>query len=125
VLVWGVPLRGSLLAMLALVVIGGFAFSGLGCLLATRPRTIEGIAGLMNAVQLPMWLLGGTFFSNERLEGVVRWAAEVMPLTHLNRGLRDVMLEPGGFADVLLPLAGLGAFALVCFALAMRMFRWT
>ncbi|HEX5052014.1 MAG TPA: ABC transporter permease [Planctomycetota bacterium] len=125
VLVWGVPLRGSVPAMVLLVVVGGFAFSGLGCLLATRPRTIEGIAGLMNAVQLPMWLLGGTFFSNERLEGVVRWAAELMPLTHLNRGLRDVMLEPGGVVDVAWVLAALGAFAFVAFAVAMRLFRWT
>ena len=122
---WGVPLRGNVLALAALVVVGGFAFSGFGCLLATRPRTIEGIAGLMNAFQLPMWLLGGTFFSNEKLEGIVRWAAEAMPLTHLNRGLRDLMLEPGGWSDVALPLAGLSAFALACFLLALRLFRWT
>ncbi len=125
VLLWGVPLRGSLAAVALLVVVGGMAFSGLGCLLATRPRTIEGIAGVMNAAQLPMWLLGGAFFSNERLEGIVRWAAEVMPLTHLNRALRDVMLEPGGLRDVMWPLVGLSAFAVVCFLLALRLFRWT
>ena len=122
---WGVPLRGNVAALTALVVVGGLAFSGLGCLLATRPRTIEGIAGLMNAFQLPMWLLGGTFFSNEKLEGIVRWAAEVMPLTHLNRGMRDLMLEPGGWSDVMWPLAGLAGFALACFLLALRLFRWT
>lgn len=123
--VWGVPFRGDPLALALLVVAGGLAFAGLGCLLATRARTIEAIAGLMNVFQLPMWLLGGTFFSNERLEGVVRWAAEVMPLTHLNRALRDVMLEPCGVADVALPLLLLTGFAAVCLALAVRWFRWT
>lgn len=123
-LVWGVPFRGSLAAALLLVVLGGLAFSGLGCLLATRARTVEGIAGLMNLVQLPMWLLGGTFFSTERTEGVVRWAAEAMPLTHVNRALRDLMLEPTALDGVAVPLLGLGAFAGLCFAAALRWFRW-
>ncbi len=124
VLVWGVPFRGSVLAAVLLVVVGGFAFAGLGCLLASRTRTIESIAGLMNLVQLPMWLLGGVFFSVERMAGIVRWAAEAMPLTHLNRALRDVMLEPGTIGDVAAPLAGLAVFAAVCFAVALRLFRW-
>lgn len=123
--VWDVPFRGPLWAFAVLVVVGGFAFSGLGVLLASRPRTTEGIGGLMNACSLPMWVLGGVFFGNEQLTGIVRWAAEVMPLTHLNRALRDVMLEGLGLAAVGIPLACLGAFALVCFLLALRMFRWT
>lgn len=125
VVLWGVPCRGSLVAWTVLVVVGGFAFSGLGVLLASRPRTTEGIGGLMNACSLPMWVLGGVFFGNEQLTGVVRWAAEVMPLTHLNRALRDVMLEGAGWSAVGIPLACLAAFALLCFGLAMRMFRWT
>lgn len=123
-LVWGVPFRGSVLAALLIVIAGGFAFSALGCLLATRARTIEGIAGLMNLFQLPMWLLGGTFFSTERLEGVVRWAADAMPLTHVNRALRDVILEPGTLADVAWPLTWLVLASLVCFVAAMKLFRW-
>ena len=124
VLVWGVPCRGSVLAALLLATVGGFAFAGLGCLLASRTRTIEGIAGLMNLFQLPMWLLGGSFFDVDRLTGVMRWASEAMPLTHVNRALRDVMLEPGTLADVAMPLGILAGFAAVCFALAMRLVRW-
>ena len=123
-LVWGVPFRGSVLAALLLVIAGGFAFSSLGCLLATRARTIEGIAGLMNLFQLPMWLLGGTFFSTENLEGIVRWAAEAMPLTHVNRALRDVILEPGTVVDVAWPLAWLVGASVACFSVALKLFRW-
>lgn len=123
-LVWGVPFRGSVLAATLLVVVAGFAFAGLGCLLASRTRTIEGVAGLMNLFQLPMWLLGGTFFDTERMSGPVRWAAEAMPLTHCTRALRDVMLGPGTLIDVAWPLLGLAAFAAACFAIALRFFRW-
>ena len=124
VFLWGVPFRGSVLVALLLVIVSGLSFAGLGCLVASRARTLEGIGGLMNAVMLPMWVLGGTFFANEPLTGITRWAAEVMPLTHVNRALRDVMLAPGGLADVWLPLVGLAAFGALCFAVALRLFRW-
>jgi ABC-type multidrug transport system permease subunit len=125
VLLWGVPFRGSLLAFLLLVLAGGFAFSGLGCVLASRARTVEAVNGLMNACSLPMWVLGGVFFSTDDKEGVVRWVAELLPLTHLNRALRDVMLEPAGVAEVAGPLAMLVGFGTVCFAVALRWFRWS
>jgi ABC-2 type transport system permease protein len=125
VFVWGVPFRGSVLAFVLLVFAGGFAFAGLGCLLAARPRTIEAIAGLTNLCQLPMWLLGGVFFSNERFTGVMAWAVEAMPLTHINRALRDVMLEPTGAGAIVLPLVVLVAFGALCLVLALRVFRWT
>lgn len=124
VMLWGVPFRGSYMTAFLAIVIGSWTFTGLGVLCASRARTIETISGLMNAVQLPMWILGGTFFANEALEGPVRWVAECLPLTHINRTLRDLMLEPGTLADVWLPLAVLAAFGLCCFGLAMRLFRW-
>jgi ABC-type multidrug transport system permease subunit len=124
-LTWGVPYRGSLLAGCLIVLAGAFAFTGLGCLLASRVRTIEGVVGLSNLVQLPMWLLGGVFFDNARFEGVLHWCVEAMPLTHLNRALRDVMLEPSGLADVAMPILGLAAFGGLCLAIALRVFRWT
>ena len=124
VLLWGVPFRGSYLAALLVIVIGGWTFTGIGVLCASRARTIETIGGLMNAVQLPMWILGGTFFANEALEGPVRWVAESMTLTHVNRMLRDVMLDSATLMDVWLPLTVLLSAGLCCFALAMRMFRW-
>ena len=113
-----------LLALAALVVVGGFAFAALGFLLAARAKTIEGIGGLMNLFQLPMWLLGGVYFDVDRLDGIVRRVAELLPLTHLNRALRDVMLAPNGFAEVGVPLLGLGAFAAVCFGIGLKLFRW-
>lgn len=124
VFLWGVPFRGSYVAALLTIIIGGWAFTGIGVLCASRARTIETIGGLMNAVQLPMWILGGTFFANEALEGPVRWAAESMPLTHVNRTLRDVMLESATLTEVALPLGLLAGFGVLCFGLAMRLFRW-
>src|SRR5262249_9740102 len=46
--VLGVPLRGSMLVLVGISLLGALAFSGLGLLAAARPRTIEGVSGLMN-----------------------------------------------------------------------------
>ena len=60
--VLGVPLRGSLLLLVAIALVGALAFSGLGLLTAARPRTIEGVSGIMNLVMVPMWVFSGIFF---------------------------------------------------------------
>lgn len=122
---WGVPFRGSMLAALAVLLAAALAFTGLGILVACRARTTEGVAGLMNLFQLPMWLLGGSFFSTERMEGFLGAFTRTMPLTQCNLAMRDLMLEPSGFAQVAYPLGYLLAFAAVCFGLALRWFRWT
>src|SRR5690606_8140297 len=48
VFVLGVPMAGSLAALAAVAVLGALAFVGLGLLVASRARTIEGVSGLMN-----------------------------------------------------------------------------
>src|SRR6185436_14246962 len=41
-LAFGVPLRGSLVALFLISLLGALAFGGLGLLIAARPKTIEG-----------------------------------------------------------------------------------
>ena len=66
ILVFGVPVRGSPLSLLAICLLAALAFGALGLLLASRTRTIEGASGLMNLVMLPMWIFSGVFFSASR-----------------------------------------------------------
>src|SRR5581483_4513507 len=47
-LVFGVRVNGSIAVLALLCVVGGYAFSGLGLLTASRARTLEGVSGLMN-----------------------------------------------------------------------------
>ena len=41
--------------------LGALAFSGLGLFAASRPRTIEGVSGVMNLVMVLMWVFSGIF----------------------------------------------------------------
>ena len=120
----GVPLRGSLLLLALISILGALAFSGLGLLTAARPRTIEGVSGLMNLVMVPMWIFSGIFFSTERFPTAMQPFVQALPLTALNDALRGVMLEGTGLFGVQHELAILVAWGAVSFVLALKFFRW-
>ncbi len=120
----GVPMQGSFLTLVAVGIIGALAFIGIGLLTAARPRTIEGVSGLMNVVMVPMWTFSGIFFSTDRFPAGIQPFVQVLPLTALNDALRAVMLEGAGFAPLLPELGLLSAWGIVSFVLALKYFRW-
>jgi ABC-type polysaccharide/polyol phosphate export permease len=124
VVAFGVPVRGSLVEMAVICLLGSLAFSALGLLLASRARTIEAVSGLMNVVMVPMWILSGVFFSSERFPDAVQPFIKALPLTALTDALRANMLRGDGLFDLGRPLAALGLCFVGSFVVAMRIFRW-
>jgi len=122
--VFGVPMRGSLLLLAAITVLGALTFAGMGLLVAARPRTIEGVSGLMNVVMMPMWLLSGTFFSNARFPDALQPFVQALPLTAVNDALRAVMLEGAGVSAIAGEAAIVVAWGLAAFGAALVLFRW-
>ncbi len=119
-----VPIRGSLVLLTAVSLLGALTFSGLGLLAAARPRTIEGVSGLMNLVMVPMWIFSGIFFSTERFPAGMQPFVQALPLTALNDALRAVMLDGSGVVSILPELGLLALWGLVSFAVALKVFRW-
>ncbi|HSM14736.1 MAG TPA: ABC transporter permease, partial [Thermoanaerobaculia bacterium] len=93
-------------------------------LVAARPRTIEGVSGLMNFVMAPMWILSGVFFSSERFPEVAQPLIRALPLTALVDALRAVMLDGAGPLALAGPLGLLCAWASLSFLAALKLFRW-
>ena len=123
-LVFGVRVHGSLAVLAVLCIIGGFAFSGLGLLTASRAKTIEAVSGLMNLIMMPMWLTSGVFFSYERFPESVKPLIRILPLTLLNDALRAVINDAAGMPQIAYQLALLAVWGIVTFAIAVRIFRW-
>jgi ABC-type multidrug transport system permease subunit len=123
-LLFGVPMRGSGVVMIAIVIVSALAFGGLGLLIASRSQTIEGVSGLMNLTMLPMWVLSGVFFSSENFPRVLQPFIKLLPLTATNDALRANMLRGAAFAGVAPELAILVGWTVVCFVVALRIFRW-
>ena len=120
----GMPIAGSYGAIALVVVVGALSFAAMGLLLGSRARTIEAVSGLVNAFQLPMWLLSGVFFSSANFPDAIQPAIHALPLTALNDALRAVILDgvgPGAVWRELLLLSGWGGAS---FVLALKLFRW-
>ena len=123
-IIFGVSVRGSLGSVAILSVIGAMTFSALGLLVAARPKTIEGVSGLMNLVMLPMWLLSGTFFSSARFPQMVQPFIKALPLTALNDSLRAVINDGTPLAASWMQIGIMLAWCVASFAVALRLFRW-
>lgn len=121
---FGVPMRGSVVTFTLIVLAGTLSFGALGLLLAARARTVEAASGLMNLVMVPMWVGSGVFFAATRFPDVVQPIVQALPLTAVVDALRLNMLQGAGLAGVGGELAILGAWLVVSFTLALRLFRW-
>lgn len=125
VLLFKLPIKGSLPAVFVVTVCGALCFAGLGLLVASRAQRLETAAGLLNLVMMPMWLLSGLFFSTDHFPDRLQPVIQALPLTQLINALRAVILEGNGLRSELFPLLYLLAWGLVSFYLALRWFRWT
>jgi ABC-2 type transport system permease protein len=123
-LVFGAQIQGSILALLVASVLGAAAFAAIGFLIGARLTSTEVAGGWMNFVQLPMWLLSGSFFSYERFPHWLLLPIRCLPLTAINDALRRIYNESGTLSSVTFELAVLAAWALFGFAIALRAFRW-
>jgi ABC-type multidrug transport system permease subunit len=124
VMAFGMPVNGSAAAILIVVLVGSFAFGGIGLLMASRARTIEAISGLMNVVMLPMWILSGVFFSSANFPAAVQPLIQALPLTLLIDSLRMVILDGASLVAVSSKMALLAAWGAVPFFTALRIFNW-
>jgi ABC-2 type transport system permease protein len=123
-LAFGVAVHGSLLLLFATCILGSMAFCGLGLLICSRVRTVEGASGWANLVMMPMWLLSGVFFSYERFPDRLQPFIRALPLTAFNDALRGIMNDGRSFAGVAGQLAIVAGWGLACYLVALRVFRW-
>jgi ABC-2 type transport system permease protein len=119
-----VPVRGTLLELGLVCLLASLSFSALGLLLASRAKTIEAASGLMNIVMMPMWIASGVFFSSQKFPDAMQPFIKALPLTAVIDALRTNMLQGSNLARMA-PQFGIMLFWLaVCFALALKLFRW-
>ncbi len=123
-LIFGTQIQGSIAALLMASVLGAAAFAAIGFLIGARLTSTEVAGGWMNFVQLPMWLLSGSFFSYERFPEWLQLPIRFLPLTAANDALRRVYNEAGSISSIGFELAVLGLWSLLGFAVAVRIFRW-
>jgi ABC-type multidrug transport system permease subunit len=123
-LVFGVPMRGSLALLVATATLGSLTFAGLGLLTASRAENTQAANGLINLVQMPMFLCSGVFFPSERFPQALQPVIRALPLTTLNDALRAIMIGGAGVRLLARPLLILLAWTFLSFVVALRLFKW-
>ena len=123
-LMFQVPMKGAVVTLAGVTLLGALSFAGLGLLIASRAKTIEAVSGLMNFAMVPMWVLSGVFFSSANFPPATQPFIHALPLTALNDALRAVMLDGAPAVAIAPQLLVMTAWTLVSFAIALRIFRW-
>lgn len=115
-----VPMRGPVLFLLLAVPLFALAHLALGFVFSNAARTsLEAIQRVV-AFYLPAILLSGLLFP---FAGMPRWAqvlGEAIPLTHMVRAMRDLMLRGSDWLQLLGHLWPITLFAALMLLLAMR-----
>jgi len=125
VLVFHLPMRGSLLSVLFLAALGGVTFGAVGLLTACRAQKLETASGLINLVMMPMWIFSGVFFSSQHFPAKLQPLIQALPLTALNDALRAMILEGASLHSQSARILILAFWGGISFVLALRWFRWT
>lgn len=113
--------HGDPFSVVLIVLLGTAAFSGLGLLMAGTLRA-EATLAAANLVYVLLLVLGGVIFPLDRFPAGLRSALELLPISALADGLRQVLQEgavlPGR------PMLVLVVWAAGGLALAAKFFKW-
>jgi len=122
-LLFKVPIRGSLLDVYLAAVLLIFANLTLGLLISTKAKSQFQAMQMSFFAFLPSILISGFMFPYAGMPRVVQWLAEVLPLTHFLRLVRGIMLRGAGLFELWPDVLALVVFTTAMMALAISRFR--
>jgi len=119
-----VDVVGSLLSVGVFVLLGCLAFLAIGFLVAGVSGKQESASALAQLISFPMIFFSGIFFPLDQAPAWLQGLAEVLPLTYLADGLRQVMVYGASFMSLWGDVLALAVTVVIGFVLATRFFRW-
>ena len=110
--------------MLILSAIGLIIFMGFGFIISGVAKNESSVPPLSNIITLPQFLLSGTFFATTAFPLWLQGISNILPLTYLNKAMREVAFEGAGLGDVTHYLLILGIWFIIVYAVAVKTFKW-
>jgi ABC-2 type transport system permease protein len=115
---------GNWFELALFIVLGIVTILGIGLALGGWAKNERQAAPLTNIIVFPMMFLSGTFFPRYLMPEWLQNISAFLPLTPIIDGIRLIATEGKHFID-LLPQTGLiGAWLVVIYFIAFRVFRW-
>ena len=122
---YGVAIPSAMVALLLAIVVGATAFACLAFAVSTQIRATDAAAPVTNLSVLPLYFISGVFVPNTQIPTFLRDIAEVFPIYHLAKALREPFIASHGAAIAGTDLLVLGAWGIGALLFAARMFRWS
>jgi ABC-2 type transport system permease protein len=122
---FGVPIRGSILLLLALTGLYLLPNLGLGLLISTVARTQQQAQMMAMPIMLPSMFLSGFLFPVAALPGVLQAISSILPLTYFLFIVRSVVVKGAGLELLIPQTIALTIFSIVLMGVAALRFRKT
>ena len=123
-LAFDLHVTGNYLEIIAFIVLGIFMILGIGLSIGGWASNERQAAPLANLIVFPMMFLSGTFFPRFLMPEWLQHASAFLPLTPVIEGIRLLTTEGKHLIDIGPQLGMVGAWMIVIYAIAFRVFRW-
>lgn len=121
--VFGVPINGSAILLLALSMLFMVCSLGLGLLVSTVAKTQLEAVQIAFAIMLPSVLLSGFMFPRSEMPWIIYLFTFAIPVTYFIEILRGIVLRAADFLDLIPSVVGLTICGVVVLALSLMRFE--
>lgn len=124
IMVFKLQVVGNYFELAAFLVFGIIMILGIGLALGGWARNERQAAPLSNIVVFPMMFLSGTFFPRFIMPEWLQNVSSFLPLTPVIDGIRLITTEGKHLIDILPQVGLIGAWMVIIYIIAFRVFRW-
>jgi len=124
VLFFDLNMRGNYINLAIIVVLGVTMLFGIGLALGGWAKNENQAAPLAQLVALPMMFLSGVFFPTFLMPELLQRITKFIPLTPIIDSIRLIITENASLMDLGPQLAIIGAWTVIIYIIAFKVFRW-
>jgi ABC-2 type transport system permease protein len=122
-LVFGVPVRGSLLQLYLLTLFFVTASLGLGIMISNIAKTQMQASQMAFAIFLPSIMLSGFIFPRDGMPKIIYYIGAAIPLTYYLQIIRGIVLKGIGFSYLVGQVSALLVFSVIFMTIAVLNFK--
>lgn len=121
--IFGVPVRGSLVLLLAVTLVFIIVQQTWGLVISALSATQQQAVLLIFMTGILSVAFSGYLVAAENMPALMRWASKLFPISHYLTMLRAIMLKGATIADISLQLFALLVLGIVSLTISVRSFR--
>lgn len=114
----------TFIQMIILSLFGLLVFLGFGLSVSSLADSEDAVSPIANIVTMPQLILSGAFFPIDSFPEFLQGIAKILPMTFLNDAMRAIAFEGATIFDVWPKLLGMAIWALIAYAIAIKIFKW-